>query len=154
MSDEVATPMAHAAGTADSSPSQENSVHVLNGKDLAISLDNISNNVAKMAGILAKLYDPDTDERSSSLKRKSTSDLPDFSDSDSKGTSRQSGKRKRYESQTEDNLSLHASGDELDDENDIQRLTERSKATGQKERENPAEETKICTVPQMIPNRK
>ena len=141
MSDEVATPTAHAAGTADSSPSQENSVHVLNGKDLAISLDNISNNMAKMASILAKLYDPDTDERSSSLKRKSTSDLPDFSDSDSEGTSRQSGKRKRYESQTEDNL--HASGDQLDDENDIQRLTERSKATGQKERENPAEETKF-----------
>ena len=96
-----------------------------------------------MANILAKLYDPDTDERSSSLKRKSTSDLPDFSDSDSEGTSRQSGKRKRYESQTEDNLSLHASGDQLDDENDIQRLTGRSKATGQKERENPAEETKF-----------
>ena len=90
-----------------------------------------------MASILAKLYDPDTDERSWSLKRKSTSDLPDFSDSDSEGTSRQSGKRKRYESQTEDNLSLHASGDQLDDENDIQRLTERSKATGQKEREIP-----------------
>ena len=100
MSDEDATPTAtaHAAGTAESSPSQENSVH----EDLAISLDNITNNMAKMASILAKLYDPDTDERSSSLKRKSTSDLPDFSDSDSEGTSRQSGKRKRYESQTED----------------------------------------------------
>jgi len=143
MSDEDATPRAHAAGTADSSPSQENSVHVLNGKDLAISLDNISNNMAKMASTLAKLYDPDTEERSSSLKRKSTSDIPDFSDSDSEGTSRQSGKRKHYESQTEDNLSLHASGDEVDDENDIQRLTERLKATGQKERENTAEETKF-----------
>lgn len=143
MSDEDATLRAHAAGTADSSPSQENSVHVLNGKDLVISLDNISNNMAKMASTLAKLYDPDTEERSSCLKRNSTSDLPHFSDSDSEGSSRQSGKRKRYESQTEDNLSLHASGDEVDDENDIQMLTERSKATGQKARGNPAEGTKF-----------
>ena len=59
------------------------------------------------------LYVPDTDERSSSLKRKSTSDCY------SEGNSRQSGKRKRYESQREDNLRLHASRDELDDENDL-----------------------------------
>ena len=37
---------------------------------------------------------------------------------------------------------LHASGDELDYENDIQRLTERSKATGQKKK-TPAKETKF-----------
>lgn len=104
MSDEDTTPKAHAADTADSSPSQENSVHVFNGKDLSKSLDNISNNMGKMACRLAKLYDPGTDERSPSLKRKSTSDLPDFSDSYSEGNSRQSGKRKRYESRTEDNL--------------------------------------------------
>ena len=65
---------------------------VLNGKDLAISLDNISNNMGKMASILAKLYDPDTDRHSPSLKRKSSSDLPDFSDSDFEGNSHQSGK--------------------------------------------------------------
>ena len=82
MSDGDTTPTAHAAGTADKSPCLENSGYVLNGKDRAISLDNISNNVGKMASILAKLYDPDTDGRSASLKRKSSSDLPDFSDSD------------------------------------------------------------------------
>ena len=70
MSDEDTTPTAHAAGTTDKSPSQENSGYVLNGKDLAISLDNISNNMGKMGSILAKLYDPD--------KRKSSSDPPGF----------------------------------------------------------------------------
>ena len=59
------------------------------------------------------LYDPGTDECSPSLKRKSTSDCY------SEGNSRQLGKRKRYESQTEDNLSLHSSRDELDDETDL-----------------------------------
>ena len=73
MSDEDTTPTAHAAGTADKSPSQENSGYVLNSKDLAMSLDNISDNMGKMASILAKLYDPDTDGRSPSLKRKSSS---------------------------------------------------------------------------------
>ena len=69
MSDEdINTPTAHAAGTADGFPSQENSGYVLNSKDLAISLDNISNNMGKMASILAKLYDPATDGRSPSLK--------------------------------------------------------------------------------------
>ena len=112
--------MAHAACTADSSPSQENSVHVLKDKDLAISLDNINKNMGKMASILAELYDQlDTDERPPSLKRKSISDLQDVSDSDSEGNSRQSGKQKRYAYQTVGNLSLHASGDELDDENYI-----------------------------------
>ena len=144
MSDEdINTLTAHAAGTADGFPSQENSGYVLNGKDLAISLDNISNNMGKMASILAKLYDPATDGRSLSLKRKSSSNLQDFSDSDSEVNSRQSGKINCYDSRTEDNLSLHASGDELDDDNDIQMLTERSKATGQKERETPAKETKF-----------
>ena len=104
MSDEDTTPTTHAADTNDRSPSHQNSVHVSNGKDLCKSLDNISNNMGKMASTLAKLYDPDTDERSPSLKRKSTSDLPDFSDYYSEGNSRQSGKGKRYESQTEDNL--------------------------------------------------
>ena len=68
MSDEDNRPTAHAVGTANKSPSQENSGYVLNGKDLAISLDNISNNMGKMASILTKLYDPDTDGRSPSLK--------------------------------------------------------------------------------------
>ena len=64
MSDKDTTLMAHAACTADSSPSQENSVHVLKDKDLAISLDNINKNMSKMASILAELYDQlDTDER-------------------------------------------------------------------------------------------
>ena len=57
-----------------------------------------------MAGMLAKLYDPGTDERRPELKTKVDIRLPDFSDSYSEGNSRQSGKRKRYESQTEDNL--------------------------------------------------
>ena len=57
--------------------------------------------------------------------------------------SRQSGKQKRYDNQTVGNLSLHASGDELDDENYIQRLAECSKANGQKQRETPARETKL-----------
>ena len=83
MSDGDTTPTAHAAGTANKSPCLENSGYVLNGKDRAISLDNISNNMGSMASILAKLYDPDTDGCSASLKRKSSSDLPDFSDSDS-----------------------------------------------------------------------
>lgn len=123
MSDKDTTQMAHAACTADSSPSQENSVHVLKDKDLAISLDNINKNMGKMASILAELYDQlDTDERPPSLKRKSMSDLQDVSDSDSEGNSRQSGKKKRYDNQTVGNLSLHASDDELDDENYIQRL--------------------------------
>ena len=107
MSDEDTTPTAHAAGTADKSPSLENSGYVLHDKDLAISLDNVSNNMGKMANILAKLYDPDTDGRPPSLKRKSSSDLPNFSDSDSEGNSCQSGKQKRYDSQREDNLSSH-----------------------------------------------
>ena len=59
MSDGDTTPTAHAAGTADKSPCLENSGYVLNGKDRAISLDNISNNMGSMATILAKLYDPD-----------------------------------------------------------------------------------------------
>ena len=104
MSDEETTPPTHAADTTDSSPSQEKSVHVFSGKDLSKSLDNISNNVGKMAGMLAKLYDPGTDERRPELKTKVDIRLPDFSDSYSEGNSRQSGKRKRYESQTEDNL--------------------------------------------------
>ena len=66
----------------DKSPCLENSGYVLNGKDRAISLDNISNNMGKMASILAKLYDPDTNGHFASLKRKSSSNLPDFSDSD------------------------------------------------------------------------
>lgn len=144
MSDKDTTPMAHAACTADSSPSQENSVHVLKDKDFSISLDNINKNMGKMASILAELYDQlDTDERPPSLKRKSISDLQDVSDSDSEGNSRQSGKQKRYDNQTVGNLSLHASGDELDDENYIQRLIECSKANGQKQRETPAKETKL-----------
>lgn len=41
-----------------------------------------------MASILTNLYDqPYTDERPTSLKRKSTSDLLDISDSDSEGNS-------------------------------------------------------------------
>lgn len=88
-----------------------------------------------MASILTNLYDqPDIDERPMSLKRKSTSDLLDISDSDSEGNSH-----------ANDNVMIAIQrtiwvstlvGDELDDENDIQRLTGGSKATAPPPQEN------------------
>ena len=60
----------------------------------------------------------------------------------SKENSRKSGKRRRYVSNSEDNISLE---DELEDADidDIKMLTERSKATGRNERETTANETKL-----------
>ena len=65
----------------------------------------------------------------------------------SKENSRKSGKRRRYVSNSEDNISLYAS-DELEDADidDIKMLTERSKsskATGRNERETTANERKL-----------
>ena len=65
----------------------------------------------------------------------------------SKENSRKSGKRRRYVSNSEDNISLYAS-DELEDADvdEIKMLTERSKsskATGRNERETTANETKL-----------
>lgn len=143
MSDEDITPTTHCADTADSSPSQENSVHVFNGEDLSKSLDNISNNMGKMACMLAKLYDPGTDERSPSIKRKPTSDLPDFFRLLLRRKLSPVRQTKALEKPNRRQFNLHASGDELDDENGIERLTDRLTAIGQKERETPAKETEF-----------
>ena len=143
MTSEDTTPSAHVTGTSNSSSSRENPVNVSSNKDLALSLDNINENMGKMASLLAKLCEqPDTGERPPGSKRKSTSEFTDASDSESEENSRTLGKRRRCDSHTDDNISIHAS-DELDDADDIQMLTERSKATGQKERETPAKETKL-----------
>lgn len=60
-------------GTSDSFPSMEDPPNLTN-RDLALSLDNINNNMGKMAGLLAKLCEkPAPDERPQGLKRQSTS---------------------------------------------------------------------------------
>lgn len=98
-----------------------------------------------MASILTNLYDqPDIDERPMSLKRKSTSDLLDISDSDSEGNSH-----------ANDNVMIAIQrtiwvstlvGDELDDENDIQRLTGGSKATAPP----PARKLPLSTTTKLV----
>lgn len=110
----------------------------LTNRDLALSLDNINNNMGKMAGLLAKLCEkPAPDERPQGLKRQSTSAVSDNSDSEPEENSHKSGKRRRHTSASDDNVSLHTS-DDLDDTDDIKMLTKCSKATGQNEREIPA----------------
>ena len=128
-----------ASGTSDGSPSMVDSPN-LNNRDLALSLDNINSNMGKMASLLAKLCEKRVpDERLQSLKRQSTSAVSDNSDSESEENCH---KRRRHISLSDDNISLHAS-DDLDDADDIKMLTECSKATGQKEWETPAKETKL-----------
>ena len=129
-------------GTSDRSPSMEDPSN-LSTRDLALSLDNINNNMGKMASLLAKLCEkPAPDERPQGLKRQSTSAVLDNSDSEPEENSHKPGKRQRHSSLSDDNISLHAS-DDLDDAHDIKMLTECSKATGQKEREIPAKETQL-----------
>lgn len=95
----------------------------LSNRDLALSLDNINNNMGKMANLLAKLCEkPAPDERPQGLNRQSTSAVSDNLDSEPEENSRKSGKRRRH-------TSLHAR-DDLDDADDIKMLTECSKATG------------------------
>ena len=94
-----------------------------------------------MACMLAKLYDPGTDERSPSIKRKPTSDLPDFFRLLLRRKLSPVRQTKALWKPNRRQFNLHASGDELDYENGIQRLTDRSTAIGQKERETPAKET-------------
>ena len=104
----------------------------LNNRYLALSLDNINSNMGKMASLSAKLCEkPGPDERPLGLKRPSTSAVSDNSQ-----------KRRRHTGLSDDNISLHAS-DDLEDADDIKMLTECSNATGQKERETPAKETKV-----------
>ena len=102
----------------------------LSNRDLTLSLDNINNNMGKMASLLAKLCEkPAPDEHPEGLKRQSTSALSDNSDSEPEENSHKSGKRWHHTSLSDDNISLHAS-DDLDDADDIKMLTECSKATG------------------------
>ena len=71
--------------------------------------------MGKMANLLAKLCEkPESDERPPGLKRKSTFDVSDNSDSVTEENSRKSGKRRRYVSNSEGNISLYAS-EELED---------------------------------------
>lgn len=96
-----------------------------------------------MASLLAKLCEkPVPHERPPGLKRQSASTVSDNSDSECEENSRKSGKQRRHASISDDDISLHAS-DELDDADDVKKLTECSKATGQNERETPAKETKL-----------
>ena len=142
MSDEETETSGDVHGTSDGSKSTEDPRN-LNNRDLALSLDNINNNMGKMASLLAKLCEkPAPDECPQGLKRQSTSTISDNSDSESQETYHKSSKRRRRTSVSDDNISLHA-GDDLDDADDTKMLTECSKATGQKERENPDKETKI-----------
>ena len=138
MSSKETTPPAHAAGTSDNASSRKNPGTVISNKDLALSLDNINENMGKMASLLAKLCDqPNTGVHPPGSKRKSTSDVSDISDSEYDDNTRKSGKRRRCDGHSDD-----ASHD-LDDADGIQMLTERSKATGQKAWETPAKETKL-----------
>ena len=74
-------------GTADNSPSGKNE-NKSNNNDLALSLDIINRNMGKLANLLAKLCEkPDSDERPLGLKRKSTCDVSDNSDSESEENS-------------------------------------------------------------------
>ena len=142
MSDEEIATSGDVHGTSDGSKSTEDPPN-LNSRDLALSLDNINNNMGKMASLLAKLCEkPAPDECPQGLKRQSTSAISDNSDSESQEIYHKSSKRRRRTSVSDDNISLHA-GDDLDDADDIKMLTECSKATGQKERENSDKETKI-----------
>ncbi|XP_068704245.1 uncharacterized protein [Montipora foliosa] len=142
MSDENTATSGDVHGTSDSSPRTVDLPN-LSHRALALSLDNMNNNMGKMASLLAKLCEkPAPDERPQGLKRQSTSAVSDNSDSEPEETSYKSGKRRRYLSPSDDNISLHAS-DDLDEADDIQMLTECSKATGQKEREIPAKETQF-----------
>ena len=143
MAGEETSPTDNVAGTSGSSPSQGNPANISNNKGLASSLDNINTNMDKMASLLIKLCEKhDKGERPPGSKRKAKSDVSDSSDPESEEDSRKSGKRRRHDSRTDDNISLYAS-DELDDADDIKMLTERSKATGQKERETPTKDTKL-----------
>ena len=99
--------------------------------------------MGKLACMLAKLYDPGTDERSPSIKRKPTSDLPDFFRLLLRRKLSPVRQTKALWKPNRRQFNLHASGDELDYENGIQRLTDRSTAIGQKERETPAKETEF-----------
>ena len=85
-------------GISDSFPSMEDPPNLTN-RDLALSLDNINNNMGKMAGLLAKLCEkPAPDERPQGLKRQSTSAVSDNSDSEPEENSHKSGKRQRHTS--------------------------------------------------------
>ena len=142
MSDENTATSGDVHSTSNSSPRTVDLPN-LSHRALALSLDNINNNMGKMASLLAKLCEkPAPDERPQGLKRQSTTAVSDNSDSEPEETSYKSGKRRRYLSPSDDNISLHAS-DDLDEADDIQMLTECSKATGQKEREIPAKETQF-----------
>lgn len=144
MSDENTATSGDEHGTSDSSPRMVDLPNLSN-RALALSLDNINNNMGEMASLLAKFCEkPAPDERPQGLKRQSTSAVSDNSDSEPEENSHdhKSGKRRRYLSLSDDNISLHAS-DELDEADDIQMLTECSKATSQKEREIPAKETQL-----------
>ena len=142
MSDENTATSGDVHGTSDSSPRMVDQPN-LSQRALALSLDNINNNMGKMASVLAKLCEkPAPDECPQGLKRQSPSAVSDNSDSEVEETSYKSGKRRRYLSPSDDNISLHSS-DDLDEADDIQMLTECSKATGQKEREIPAKETQL-----------
>ena len=142
MSDENTATSGDVHGTLDGSPRTVDLPN-LSDRALALSLDNVNNNMGKMASLLAKLCEkPAPDEHPQGVKRQSTSAVSDNSDSEPEETSYKSGKRRRYLSPSDDNISLHAS-DALDEADDIQMLTECSKATGQKERAIPAKETQF-----------
>ena len=142
MSDENTATSGDEHGTSDSSPRMVDLPNLSN-RALALSLDNINNNMGGMASLLAKFCEkPALDERPQGLKRQSTSAVSDNSDSEPEENSHKSGKRRRYLSLSDDYISLHAS-DELDEADDIQMLTECSKVTSQKEREIPSKETQL-----------
>ena len=128
MSDEETATSGDVHGTSDASKSTEDPPN-LNNRDLALSLDNINNDMGKMASLLAKSCEkPAPDECPQGLKRQSTSAISDNSDSESQETYYKSSKRRRRTSVSDNNISLHAS-DDLDDADDIKMLTECSKAT-------------------------
>ena len=109
MSDENTATSGEVHGTSDSSPRMVDLPN-LSHRALELSLDNINNNMGKMASLLAKLCEkPAADERPQGLKRQSTSAVSDNSDSEPEETSYKSGKRWRYLSPSNDNISLHAS---------------------------------------------
>ena len=147
MSDENTATSGDVHGTSDSSASMHEDPLNLSNRDLGLSLDNINNNMGKMASLKAKLCEKPVPDESPHgfIKRQSTSAVSGNSDSAPEEDSRKSGKRRRHTSLSDDNISLHES-DGLDDADDIEMLTERSnvsKVTGQKEREIPAKETQL-----------